>query len=373
LIGMNNASLVAPVLAAALALPGVQAARAQAAPDQATLAIKLLDYQDSQPGADRIRVQAPAVSLVAPLSSRWSLSGSLVTDSISGASPAYHSSALTRLKDFRRAGDIAVSHHGDSLTVTAGAHVSSESDYRSRGGSLQFSHASEDRNTTGSFGIAASSDRIDPVNRAVRDERKRSIDMVAGLTQVLGTHDILALSLGMTRGHGYYSDPYKVFDRRPRKRTQHRLQLRWNHHLDASDTTLRSSWRWTDDSFGIRSHTLGLEIVQALPGGFTLTPLLRLYTQGAARFYVDADPSSEPFPPNPPSGALYSSEDHRLSAFGARTWGLKLGWQVNPAWQADVKFERYEQRGSWRLDGTGSSGLAPFRARTVQVGLSTRF
>ena len=132
-----------------------------------------------------------------------------------------------------------------------------------------------------------------------------------------------------------------------------------------------------------RAHTLGLELVQpisaftgnwaGLGSGWSVTPSLRLYTQSAARFYVDADPSTAPFPPNPPDGAVYFSEDHRVSAFGAHTWGLKLAKQINADWQADVKFERYGQRAAWRLFGNGSPGLQPFTARSVLLGVSRQF
>ena len=72
-------------------------------------------------------------------------------------------------------------------------------------------------------------------------------------------------------------------------------------------------------------------------------------------------------------GALYFSEDHRVSAFGAHTWGLKLAKQINADWQADVKFERYGQRAAWRWFGSGSPGLQPFNARSLLVGLSRQF
>jgi Protein of unknown function (DUF3570) len=98
-----------------------------------------------------------------------------------------------------------------------------------------------------------------------------------------------------------------------------------------------------------------------------------VYTQSAARFYQPADPSSEPFPPNPPAGAEHFTQDQRLSAFGARTVGLKLARQFGADWLADVKIERYSQRGAWRWFGSGSSDLAPFDARSIQVGLSRRF
>lgn len=360
------------LLAAALALPGL-GVQADDPPEAATAALKLLDYRESQPGADRVKVKAPAFSLVLPLGSRWSAAGTAITDSISGASPAYHTSGLGKLKDFRRAADLSVSRYFANATLTVGGSISSEADYLSRGLSVHGSLSSADRNTTWTLGLAASSDRINPVNDIVDDERKRSTDLLAGLTQVLGTHDIVQFNVGYRRGRGYFSDPYKVFDNRPRSRDQRTLQARWNHHLEATGGTLRSSWRWYGDSYGIRAHTLGLEYVQPLPAGWTLTPLLRVHTQSAARFYVPADPSTEPFPPNPPEGAMHYTEDQRLSAFGARTLGIKLAWQVNPDWQTDIKVERYAQRGSWRLFGSGSTDLQPFDARSIQVGLSRRF
>lgn len=113
--------------------------------------------------------------------------------------------------------------------------------------------------------------------------------------------------------------------------------------------------------------------MQPAAGRWTLTPSLRLYTQSAARFYMAADPSTEPFPPNPPADAVDFSQDQRLSAFGALTVGLKLSCQLDPDWLADVKVERYSQRGAWRLFGSGSTGLQPFDTRSIQVGLSRRF
>jgi len=109
----------------------------------------------------------------------------------------------------------------------------------------------------------------------------------------------------------------------------------------------------------------------------TVTPSVRLYTQSAASFYFDPvyDPDvGAPYPPgyftNPPQ---YISPDQRLSAFGAVTVGLKLGVQITPDWTTDLKAEHYEQRGSWRVGGTGSPGLDPFRATFVQVGVAKRF
>ena len=138
------------------------------------------------------------------------------------------------------------------------------------------------------------------------------------------------------------------------------------HLIGGLSTVSLLFWLWLD----MRRRT---GVVQPLPGGWTLTPALRLYTQSAARFYVDAGPIDSPFAPNPPEGALSYTEDQRMSAFGARTLGLKIAKQLDAARLVDVKFERYGQRAGWRLFGTGSPDLLPFNARSLQIGLSRRF
>lgn len=365
--------LAASLLLAALALPGVQPVRAESAPEQGLVAFKLLDYRESQPGESRIRVRAPSLMVMTPLGADWSVTGTLNSDAISGASPAYHTSGLTRMHDDRHALDLAATRYFAHGSLTLGVNGSKESDYLSRGLSALGTLSSEDRNTTWTFGLGANSDAIDPTNHAVTNEHKRVTEVLAGVTQVLGMRDIALLNLGYSRGRGYFSDPYKVFDKRPREHDRRTLLARWNHHLDTGDATLRLSYRYYADSDAVHAHTLGLEYVQPLGQGWAVTPLARLYSQSAARFYVDADTSGSPFPPNPPDGAVYYSEDQRLSAFGARTFGLKLAKQFASGWLADLKFEQYMQRAAWKLGGGGSEGLAPFRARSLQFGLSRPF
>ena len=62
-----------------------------------------------------------------------------------------------------------------------------------------------------------------------------------------------------------------------------------------------------------------------------------------------------------------------LSAFGARTLGLKVAKQLDADWLVDLKFESYGQRAAWTIGGTGSPGLAPFHARSIQLGVSRQF
>jgi hypothetical protein len=371
--------LAASLLAAALLLPGVQAL-ADEPPQEGSISLRYLDYADRQSGLDRIRAHSPSISVTAPVASDWSIEGTLTADDVSGASPRYHTaiSGASHMQDERKAGDFAVTRYFRRGTLTAGAAYSTEHDYVSRALSLNGTVSSEDNNTTWAFGLAGSRDSIDPVNHVVVDEHKRTVSVLAGVTRVLTPNDIGQLTLTRTNGDGYFNDPYKLFDNRPRSRRQNTVLLRWNHYVDSTGGTSRLSYRYYSDSFRIRAHTLSGEYVQPLGGGWSIVPELRLYTQSAAYFYYDPVYDGTLGPPFPPGFASadpnrLSSPDQRLSGFGAVTAGLKVVREIGKLWTVDVKVEGYEQRGNWRLFHDGSPGLAPLRARIVQVGLTRRW
>jgi len=350
-----------------------QGAIADSAPDRGLVAFKYLDYLDSQPGSDRIRVKAPSLLVMKPLSSEWSMSGTYTTDSISGASPAYHTKALRNMHDQRHAVELSATHYDALGTQTYGGSFSKELDYLSRGLFYSFTQSTEDKNTTWNAGVSTNSDQINPTNHIVDNETKQSLDFIAGVTQVMGVYDIAQLQVGRYLGQGYFSDPYKVFDLRPRTRKHSTLMGKWNHHFESNQSTLRMSYRYYEDSWGIESHTLNMEWVKPLQNHWTVMPYLRLYTQSAASFFVNADNSGLPFPPNPSLDATYYSEDQRMSAYGAHTYGFKVSKLIDPSTTLDLKLEQYQQRAGWRIGGSGSSGLDPFLAKTIQLGISHYF
>jgi len=367
------------IIAAALALPGVQV-HAENAPERGEVAVKYLQYQDSQPGLKRISVKAPSIYVLAPLSPQWALEGSLVSDSVSGATPRYHSAisgATPRMSDERKAGDVKVTRYFERSSVAVGVSRSHEHDYDSTAVSIDAGFSSDDNNRRWSIGLGYASDKIGSTNDAALHERKHTTEFALGVTQALSATDLVQVNATYNLGHGFYSDPYKEPDIRPRVRKQGILLARWNHHFEGLGSTLRSSYRFYRDSFGIQAHTLGAEWVQPVGATVTLTPSLRLYSQSAAYFYYDPvyDPDvGAPYPPgyftNPPQ---FISPDQRLSAFGGVTLGLKLGVKLSPDWSADIKAERYEQRSDWRIGGNGSPGIDPFRATFVQLGVATKF
>jgi hypothetical protein len=376
----DRPALGGAILAAALALPGVHlAAHAETAPEHGTISLKYLHYEDSQPGLDRISVRSPSIGVMAPIAGVWSIEGSLTSDDVSGASPHYHTaiSGASKMQDTRTAGDVRVTRYFPTGTLSVGAAYSTEHDYVSRALSVVGSVSSDDKNRTWTFGAGYAHDAINPVNLIVTGERRITADILLGLTQVLTPQDIAQVNLTYAHGTGYFSDPYKYVDNRPRERNQATATLRWNHHFDGTDGTGRFSYRYYRDSFQIAAHTFGAEYVQPLQHGWTITPSARLYTQRAASFYFDPgyDPVfGAPFPPGYVFGTdRLMSADQRLSAYGARTIGIKVEKQLTRDLQVDVKFESYRQSSGMRLFGSGSPGLADFSARTIQIGLTKQW
>ncbi len=364
---------IALPLALPLALGVNTLALADSAPDKGLVSLKYLDYLDSQPGFDRIRVRAPSVLVMKPLSSEWSVSSTYTSDSISGASPAFHTQALKKMHDERHALDVSATHYTSLGTRTVGGSYSKEVDYLSRGLFYSMTESNESKNTTWNAGVSVSSDQINPTNHVVMNETKQSYGLIAGVTQVFNMNSIAQFQLGHYGGKGDYSDPYKVFDNRPRERINNTFVARWNRFLPSNESTLKMSYRYYEDDWGIRAHTWDAEWVKPVGDGWTLTPSLRVYTQTAANFFIDADTSGSPFPPFPPAGSAYYSEDQRMSAYGAHTFGFKVIKYLDPDTFVDFKVEQYQQRGSWKLMGSGSSGLDPMMARSIQVGYSHFF
>lgn len=375
----DNAPRIGSIVAAALAVPGV-APMAQT--EGSEVGLRYLRYQDSQPGLRRITVDAPAFHANLRLGPEWSVQGNLVADSLSGASPRWHSSisSASVMSDERVAADLKITRHFVRSSVALGASRSEENDYVSNGLNVQASVATDDNNRTWTVGAAVARDRIDATGGGYTGtaigKRKNTWQLLAGVTQVLNPVDVVQLNLTFSSGRGFFSDPYKAFDNRPDLRDQFALLLRWHHHLVGDGSTLRTSLRGYRDSFGIRATTWTGEWAKPLGERFTVTPSLRYHAQSAAEFYRDpaADPSVLPVPPGfDPTRPPILSYDHRLSAFGALTWGLKLEMAVGEGWTVDTKLEAYEQRGAWRIGGPGSPDLDPFRATIFQIGATRRF
>ena len=383
--GVLLASLVLPGLAALASLAPLSAA-AESAPEKSTIAIKYSTYSDSQPGWDRIKVTAPQVYVQAPIAGEWSIEASGVLDSVSGASPRWHTqhtqlSGASQMSDERKAGDVKITRYLPRAAVSASVAYSSEHDYTSNALGLDARWSSDDNNRTWTVGYGHASDTIDTTysGGSVINQHKTTNEFMAGITQVLTPTDIAQLNLTRSLGSGYYSDPYKTLDSRPNQRDAWIALARWNHYVGQFDASIRSSYRYYSDTFGVQSHTVGVDWVQPA-GQWTFTPGARYYSQSAASFYLDpildAQGQYDQIAVLTRAANLYGgnqSTDQRLAAFGAVTLSIKVSYAFTPDTVVDLKLENYRQTAGLHLGGAGSPGLDAFNANFVQVGLTHRF
>lgn len=389
---LNNSIAGGSVLAAALMLPGLAAvsatAQAEEAPEHGTIRVKYAQYKDYQAGWDRIKVSAPSIYALIPLGKQWSVEAGGVVDSLSGATPRMHSSnspitGASNMSDLRKAGDVKVTRYFSRAALAVGAAYSKEQDYKSKSLSVDARFASEDNNRTWSVGVGSAKDVIDTTysGGSIVNKPKNTFELLGGVTQVLTPQDIAQVNLTYSKGNGYFTDPYKFYDKRPDSRNSAVALLRWNHYVESMDAAVRSSYRYYDDSFGVASHTLGVDWVQSA-GKWTLTPGVRYYTQRAANFYFDGvgnaagqyDPAgSKAVAQGYLNGGQIFSADQRLSAFGAVTASLKVEYAINETNTFDVKFDQYKQKSNLRLGGKGSPYIETFSAQFLQIGWSSKF
>ncbi len=360
------------LVAAALALPGILPATAvaQAVADHGVLQLKYLDYRDWQPGANRMTVRSPSLYTLVPLDDTTEIEGSLVYDAMSGASPLYFNTLSGAsglgVTDYRTAGDAKVTKYFGDWAMGVGGVVSSERDYLSRGGSVDFRFFSADRNRTYALSIAGANDWIRPSHPEVPPGPRNTLEYLAGITQALSPTQIVQSNLTYSYGHGDFNDPYKLFDTRPSERRIFAWLTRYNQYFAEQDGTLRLSYRYLHDSFGSNSNTITAAWVQPLAHEWTVTPNFRYYTQSSAYFFY-----------GPPLGNGFVfgqpfTMDTRLSAFGAFTLGVDVAKTLGDGWSADLRVDFYRQESGWRIGG-GSPGLLPFSARWLVVGLTKTF
>ena len=92
------------------------------------------------------------------------------------------------------------------------------------------------------------------------------------------------------------------------------------HYFAGGGLITRFFYRYYRDGFGVRTHSLELELPLKLSPIFTLTPVYRYHRQRASSFF-------EPYRINQPGAEFYTS-DYDLSTFSSHKIGL--GLQLSP-------------------------------------------
>jgi len=264
-------------------------------------------------------------------------------------------------------------------TFSGGLGFSTEYDYTHLGANTSLARDFNKRNTTLSIGVAYSQDDIKPVGGAPipfaqmqdvgnltnkrGDDSKDVLDLLFGVTQVLGRNTVLRVNYSYSDSSGYLNDPYKLlsvvdpvtgdtvarvaaggqgpngvyrYESRPDSRTKQGIYAELKHAFGAP--VMQLSYRFMTDDWGIDSNTLEAKLRWPLGADNFIEPQLRYYTQSEADFYRSSLVAGQALPE-------YASADFRLGNFDAVTVGMKFGHRTEAGNEWSTRLEYYQQSG----------------------------
>ena len=152
--------------------------------------------------------------------------------------------------------------------------------------------------------------------------RRTSYNFSTALYQVVNERMQFAIFPELVYQHGLLSTPFhRVYFNNDTLRVENLPRERWKFPIGAqlniftgSNLVIRSYYRYYHDDFGISSHTLQVEMPVKLSPVFTLSPLLRFYTQTRARYF-------RPYKAHEIIETYYTS-DYDLSHFNSYKAGI---------------------------------------------------
>ncbi len=299
---------------------------------------------------------------------------------------------VTQIVDHRMAYSIGVPLTFGIHTITPQYSDSREHDYRSHGGSLNYSVQLNKKNTTLNLGWSHNSDRVrdpadinaDPANPATQPwKAKISDDFFIGVNQLLSPKSYCTINFTYGNEYGLLNDPYRriivypatggidlsgvsapdwgpnavgaEYDTRPRKRNKQIVYLSYARFFEKANGSADVSYRFFRDSFGILSQTVDMSWHQKIGKYLVFTPSFRFYYQTAADFYRTY--LVAPYP-------QYYSADYRLSELNSYSLGANLTIRVHKYASLDIGYQRYVMQG---LDSVTSQSAYP-SAHTVTFG-----
>ena len=379
-------------------------------------------------GGGRVRAVEPVISAKRTDGNDRSYGLKLTLDSLTGASPngaapqptaqtftspsgnsSYSTPAGqtpldTSFKDTRVA--LAASMErpwGDSQRLSLGANLSSEYDFVSASVNAGLARDFNQKNTTVSLALALEANQIKPVGglppglQPLTAARKGSdsrnvVDVLLGVTQVMNRQWLMQFNMGLGRGSGSHSDPYKLLsvvdgstglltgdrylsESRPNSRT--RTSLFWQNKVHLQHDVVDVGYRYYRDDWGVQAHTLDTRYRWELAGGLYFEPRWRLHKQGAADFSRGWLVEGRDWSSTSHSGPLpYASADARLAAFTANTVGLKIGMPLRGG-ELTARLESYRQQVRQPANAPGVLGgvdvLPSLRATMLVVGYGLSF
>ena len=223
-----------------------------------------------------------------------------------------------------------------------------------------------------SFGTSYGWDKIEPLpdtdtNTGVSHKNTLHLDAVA--TQIVTPKTLVRVGIELNSVEGLQHNPYRnvyaggtnVPERSPDHRSRRDAFIKINQYL-ANRSSLKLSYRFYDDDWGVMSHELESTLSQYLTHGLFASYQYRYYTQTAAYFYMPEYPTV-----NGVDG--YLTGDYRLSDLSSHLFGASLNFDLGTL-AADVPALR---RLGVRLDYERYFNSNNYSADILETGIDFRF
>jgi len=292
-----------------------------------------------QPGSERTVIWEPMFHL-GVADGEWTHDATLVVDIVSAASPdALDAISTASAVNEAATLDVTSTYHAgdDRFSVRYGAHV--EEPFRSifLGGGWARDLA-EKNATIAITGLVIGDffDDIDFDGRRHDSDTRATMTLNASASQILSPTTLVDASYGLTYQRGtlettWNSVPLAGGERGgeifPGPRLRHALAARISQHIPETHSTLKASYRFYIDNYGLDAHTVEVAAYQYLVPWLYLRGTYRYYVQSGVDFYgemflFDARPRTS---------------DSDLAPFHAHELGAKL---VMLAEQSPIEFLR---------------------------------
>jgi len=337
--------------------------------------VEYLQYDESD---SLVSVSAPSIGISYDIGTDYNIKADFVHDAVSGATPSYMPDGAsgasvkdTEGGDYRYGKqDFTEKRNAYSLLLTTrfenrdelytGIDYSRESDFDSKTVSAEYMHYRDaSHNLSMSLGASYSyneilSEDMDTGSGASQKEDSTSINIQAGVTQVLNAKSSIKVAGFMASDDGYLTNPHSLIvrdystderrltnEKRPDTRLGYGADIKYIRLL-GDNVSYQFGYRFYDDDWDISSHTINNDLYYKLNDKFTLGAGLRYYSQSEANFY---NGSKEFF-----TDEKYASSDERLSKFDALTYKASLDFKQNDKISYNLGGEFYTQ--STGLDAT---------------------
>ena len=225
-------------------------------------------------------------------------------------------------------------------TVGASLSYSTEWDYQSYGGNLSFSKSSKDNNTELSIKIGAFFDTWSVIlpyelrpngygsgsedDNNIDFKRRNSYNLSIGVSQIINKRLQVMAVIEPSYQEGLLSTPYhRVYftdgtlkvEKLPGTRAKLPVGLRASYFL-GDRFIIRSFYRYYQDNWGMKAHTVSLEVPIKITSFVSVTPHYRFNSQTAVKYFgpINSHKLTE----------TYYTSDFDISDFRSAFWGAGI-------------------------------------------------